>query len=337
MKANNIAKKATAESITGRQAMIDWWIRDYKSDLEKMNAGKIGAPYKYTDKFMYWILIVKSFYNEDYQEVAAHIAPLLELIMESDLSKYLPSDFTCPNFTTIFRRMKRTIETIISNNYASNDLVLCAFVSKKTSEKIRECAVDSTALNLSNTNLWRKVKWGVGPAYRGWVKIHALVDVDSNEIIAAIVTTDKMGDNSAFTMLTELAFDKGHGISRITADSAYECRSNWRDSMNRGYAFVVKFKCNCNGKSNGVMARGSAAIEYLSMTYEEWRAKTKYGRRWKSECTFSDFKRLISEQIAAVTDTGVIVETIGKIIAFDRYKEIRASIVGITCNGVTIA
>jgi hypothetical protein len=72
------------------------------------------------------------------------------------------------------------------------------------------------------------------------------------------------------------------------------------------------------------------------MSYDKWREKTKYGRRWKSEVTFSDFKALISELIAAVTDQGIVKEVVSKVTGFNFYKSVRAEIVGTTCNGVTI-
>lgn len=76
---------------------------------------------------------------------------------------------------------------------------------------------------------------------------------------------------------------------------------------------------------------------FLKLTYDEWRATTKYGRRWKSECTFSDFKRLISEHIDGITDQGIIKETVGKIEGFNLYKSVRADMIGTTLNGVALA
>ncbi len=73
------------------------------------------------------------------------------------------------------------------------------------------------------------------------------------------------------------------------------------------------------------------------MPYDEWRKTTKYGRRWKAECTFLDFKRLISEQISGICDQGIIKEVVGKIEAFNYYKDVRAKMVGVTSNGVAAA
>lgn len=335
--ANNYAKQKAIKRLFSMLGMVNFWVKDFIPDLMRMNEGKLGRPFEYTDKMIYWALLIKGLSNDDYREVAGRIEACIDNILWTPFGNYLPKDFTPPDFTTIFRRLDRVVEVLISHKILEDSRVMCAFVKKDISGRCIECAVDSTALNLSNTNLWRKHKWGVGPISRGWIKIHALVDVDTNEIIAVIVTTDKMGDNTAFTMLTDIAFEKGHQISTIYADSAYEAKSNWMDSEARNYTLVVKFKKNCNGRANGSFARKEAAKAYLKLPYDEWRATTKYGRRWKSECTFSDFKRLISEHIDGITDQGIIKETVGKIEGFNLYKSVRADMIGTTLNGVALA
>ena len=54
------------------------------------------------------------------------------------------------------------------------------------------------------------------------------------------------------------------------------------------------------------------------------------------ECTFSDFKRVISECIDATSQDGMVRETFFKTLAFNIHKGIRASILQITGNGVVV-
>ncbi len=54
--------------------------------------------------------------------------------------------------------------------------------------------------------------------------MHALIGVDTNEIVAYILTMDKMRDNTAFRMLTDTAFNKGHVFDTIYVESAYEAK-----------------------------------------------------------------------------------------------------------------
>ena len=160
--------------------------------------------------------------------------------------------------------------------------------------------------------------------------------IDTNEIIAWVLTEEKFGDTVAFPLLTELAFNAGHGIGEIYADAAYHGVENWKDTVDHGVAFVVRFLSSTVPKSNGCMARGRAAAEWCSMPYEEWVEKSGYGLRWKVECTFSDFKRVISECIDATSQDGMVRETFFKTLAFNIHKGIRASILQITGNGVVV-
>lgn len=67
----------------------------------------------------------------------------------------------------------------------------------------------------------------------------------------------------------------------------------------------------------GDPVRGRAAAEWCSVPYEEWVEKSGYGMRWKVECTFSDFKRVIGECIGATSRDGMVRETFFKTLAFN--------------------
>lgn len=336
-RANNYAKSRFVRDLTSPRGMFNFWIQGYFDELEKMNEKKVGRPYVFTFSFILWVMLIKGISGKDYRFTSGDVGGMVENVLANPyFSKYLPENMRGPDYTTILRRFDSTVFSclVFPNNVDSR--VMAVFSSEKTTNRVRTLAVDSTAMNLSNTNLWRKTKWGVGPIYKGWVKIHALVDVDTNEILAAVISTDKLGDNSAFRLLTDSAEDKGHLFDTIYADSAYEAIDNWKDSEKKNYNLVVKFKCNCNGKSNGSFARGAAAKEYLSMSYDEWRKTTKYGRRWKSESSFSDLKRLVSEHVASITDWGIVKEIVSDLMAYNMFKQSRAKMVGITCNGINV-
>ena len=72
--------------------------------------------------------------------------------------------------------------------------ILSAVVCPNQGGRVRRVGIDSSGLNLSATSLWRKKKWETGPKNRGWLKIHALCDVDTGEVIAYALTDDTVGD-----------------------------------------------------------------------------------------------------------------------------------------------
>lgn len=89
-------------------------------------------------------------------------------------------------------------------------------------------------------------------------------------------------------------------------------------------AFVERFL-----SSTVPMSRGC-------MPYEGWVERTRYGRRWKIGCTFSDFKRLMGECVDATSADGLVRETFFKVLAFNIHESIRASILRIADNGVAV-
>jgi hypothetical protein len=195
-------------------AVYQFWIEGYTEELAAMNRGKVGRPYEYTNSFVMWAPLIMGLGNLDWRGLCGEISAIVDWAAEVYRTR-LPEGFHGPDYTTLFRRFDFEVQRLVSGDDMGDDRVLTAFANRKTTSRVRECAVESTALNLSNTNLWRKTKWGVGPKYRGWIKVHALVDVDTNEIVAAVVTTDKMGDNTAFTMLSGMACKAGHKIGDI--------------------------------------------------------------------------------------------------------------------------
>lgn len=72
--------------------------------------------------------------------------------------------------------------------------ILSVVVCPNQGRRVRRVGIDSSGLNLSATSLWRKKKWDTGPKNRGWLKIHALCDVDTGEVIAYALTDDTVGD-----------------------------------------------------------------------------------------------------------------------------------------------
>lgn len=320
VRANNKASFETARSLFDLS-----WLEGFEEELAEMNRGKVGAPFRFTDSMIFWISLIMSYLNLDFRKAAGIAAGFLT-----------SHGYPFPDYSTLHKRAMGLSVTGVLGAPPEDARVIARYVSTNLVDRVRRCAVDSTGLNLSKTTLWRKTKWKLGPKYRGWLKLHCIVDIDTNEILAWVLTEEKFGDSLAFTLLTELVFNAGHEVSEIYADAAYHGVENWKDTVEHDVAFVVRFLSSTVPKSRGCMARGRAAAEWCSMPYNEWVERTGYGRRWKVECTFSDFKRLIGECIDATSTDGMVRETYFKVISFNIHKGIRASILKITGNGVTV-
>lgn len=304
---------------------ITSWKDLIRDELAAMNAEKPGRPYVYCMSMMLWITVFMG-YNKGltFRKAAGTACGILR-----------SHGIASPHYSTIFRRCS-SISGFLSSG-PEEDWMISSYVRPRMGNRRHHVAIDSTGLNLSKTTLWRENKWGAGPDRRGWLKMHAVADVDTNEILAYILTEERVGDNRAFRMLMELVLDEGYDIRTVYADNAYEAHENWAMLHDLKIGFVVRFKSNTAPVSNGCMERGESAQYWVAHGPRAWTRHTGFGRRWKVEVTFSDFKRLVAETVMATTGAGMAHEIVRKVLAFNLHKRVRADIVSITGNDILVA
>lgn len=334
-------RKATPEEVRANNrakvefglAMFDLrrWIPIFKSDLTEMNRCKVGAPYKFSDSMIAWILQFMASTDADFRLTSGLFLGIMPLF-GVDSPSYSRLNERC---TELVGKMMDTVASAPKERY--DDHILAFHVCGNVSERIRRVGLDSSGINLSNTNLWRKTKWNTSPKYRGWLEIHALCDVDSGEIIAYAVTDDSVGDAPMLEHLVEAALERGHRFDTLYADGAYCSDNNWKIVCGKHkLRFITSFRSNTRPRCNGCFARGEAARLWCSLPYDEWVKVSGYGTRWKCECVFSDFKRLFPETVTAKSRNGIIRQLSSRVNAFNDYKIIRSAIMRVTGNGILI-
>lgn len=304
------------------------WKPIFEADLREMNRNKVGRPYDYSNALIIWCMLALAVFPSSFALFAGFIGRMLH-----------DHGIKGPSPSRLNERMNALADEMISDwKDKIGKGILAIVVTEVKTDRVRRVGIDSSGLNLSSPNQWRTVKWGNGPKDRGWLKIHALSDVDSGEIIAYALTDNGVGDAPLLKVLVSAASEKGHRFDTVYADGAYSSNENWiylcRDN---GYRFVTSFKSNTVPKSNGCMARGEAAKLWCELPYREWVEVTGYGTRWKCECTFSDFKRLFPESLEAHTRKGMVREIFSRVDAFNIYKRVRANLLGTTRNGIGIS
>jgi len=69
-------------------------------------------------------------------------------------------------------------------------------------------AVDSTGVRPSRAGEWLAKRYDK-KKQRGWFKLHAATDADTNEILAFVITAEDCGDNTCFMMLIDMVWKQG--------------------------------------------------------------------------------------------------------------------------------
>ena len=236
--------------------------------------------------------------------------------------------------STFARRIADLVSTLVTGAPPEDARILCRYVSPYKIRRHRRVAVDSSGFSLSEYFQWCEEKWKVENR-NVWLKLHALVDIDTCEILAYILMYNDVGDPRMLPLLMEQASRGGHKMKILYAGEAYGSDDNWK-IISREYKckFLTSFKISTSPTNDGCLARGEAAREWCSLPYDEWVLVTGYGMRWKVEVVFSDMKRILTEIFRSKTEQGHIMIGYAKVASFNIHKNTRAQILGVTGNGI---
>jgi len=150
-------------------------------------------------------------------------------------------------------------------------------------------------------------KWRIR---RGWIKVHAMIDIETDQILGLEVTDESVQDDPLFTPLLEKASEncgKAHPIRQVLSDGGYDRIHVFNTMEKRGIKSGVKTRENAATRSTGFPYRAECGRERVnSGGCREWAVTTKYGMRWKIEGVFSTVKRLFGESVPASSLEGMV-------------------------------
>jgi hypothetical protein len=319
-RANNYAKMDFSSKVSD----LEPWLPVFKAELEEMNRGKRGRPYGYPDSFIVWIVCYMTYYGMSYRDVVGNLSVMLRRW-----------EISMPSYSRLCERaMEPAYDLAASSGYGNR--ILMIRVCNNVSNRVRSVGLDSTGISLSEAGLWREEVWGREEP-RGWLKLHALSDTDTGEIIAYAVTEKRIGDTPLLPVLVGMAVNFGHVFNVLYADGAYSSDGNWKFVSGLGMDFVTSFRSDTRPKNNGCPARGAAARLWCSLPYDEWVVVSGYGTRWKCECVFSTFKTIFPETVSARIEKSIVFQMGSRVHLFNGYKKTRAEIMKVTGNGVAVA
>lgn len=238
-----------------------------------MNRKKTGAPYKYPNTFIMFASVIYSFLRMPYRQLEGFIGKL---------SAYEPG-LHAADYTTLHRRISKQALAI---PIPEDDVVV---------------AVDSTGIKVTNRGEWMREKHG--NQYRGWLKVNAVVDVDSKQLLSLEVTEEDTTDSEVLRPLL-----KDLNIEEALMDGAYD--------TNDAFDFLKEKGVDCPGikirenavVGNEITARSNAVLEYKKNGYKGWKQIHQYGRRWAVEGLFSSIKRIFGETVRASSPAGMVSE-----------------------------
>jgi len=182
------------EALRSRGDLTVWFSEDAVTKWLAPRRKDRGGQAKYSDFAIEVCLTLRLVFHQPLRQVQGMVRSLMRL-MEITLP--------VPDFSTLSRRGKG----------------LAVARSKPKSDGPITLIVDATGLKIHRGSDWCEKKHGTGKSRKSWRKLHIGLDRDSGEIIASLLTTDQVGDESA---LPDLIAGVDVNVSQILADGAYD-------------------------------------------------------------------------------------------------------------------
>ena len=260
------------------------FVEHYREEIEAMNRGKEGRPYRLSRTYIQFLTAVRYLYGMPYRQLEGFTRALHRLVPQLP-----PGDYS---------GLRKRSLALNPDPYEP---------LKETDEPIT-IAVDSTGVKVHRAGGWVERKHGKRKRY---VKLHFAVDVETKEVVAMEVSTDDVHDVKAFPGLVEEA-EKRRRIACWLGDGAYDSGEVFEALEARGIEPVIKPRRNSRPDTRSP-ARRRAVEEFLGLGYEAWAGEKGYGRRWAVETAFSTFKRMFGEHSLARTMDNITRELVAKV------------------------
>jgi len=260
------------------------FIEKWDALLNRMNQGKRGQPYRYPELFIEWMACVHIFLQLPYRQMEG---------FTRKLSGYIPG-LRSADYTTLFRRISTLNLALNINSGRIADTVIIA--------------IDSTGIKVTNRGEWMREKWKV---HRGWIKVHAIIDVESNQFLGIEVTEENVTDEQMFKPLMQRTMENipNSCIGQILGDGAYDRNQIFNFLEKNHIVSAIKTRANASRRSTGSPYRAQC-VRYRDELggYSPWAESVNYGNRWKVEGLFSAVKRIFGEYVHASSKTGMLRE-----------------------------
>ena len=255
---------------------------DFEEELRKMNKEKEGRRYKYPNLIVMAGFSIKCLFHLGYRQLQSFMEDIC-----------ISLRFKIPNFRTFWWRIDVMERQKLNFNLPEG--------------KRLDIAIDSTGLKLANDGEYRTTKYG---KRKVWVKMHANINIRTNEAVNIIITKDNVGDCKKFRPLIEPL--KEHVVS-IRGDKGYDTVGDFDYCKKNNIRAIIPVKINASPKRKG--ARQEAVREQFCIPpthaklslfdrltrrqskQKNWKRREKYGLRWFVEGFYSRFKRIFGEYV----------------------------------------
>jgi len=244
-------------------------------------SGKRGAPFLYSDAAITMVLLLKIVYRLPLRGAQGMAQSILGL---------LGMELSVPHYSTLSRRQAK----------------LSLEVPRLARRENLHLVVDSTGCKVYGEGEW-KVRIHGKAKRRTWRKLHLGVDESSGEIIAAVLSSNNMGDGEVLPQLLDQVEEP---IVQLSGDGGYDQSSCYQALHERAQEQDHPLKVTTpprhgariwkHGNSQGEKwARDENLRRIRQAGRKRWKEESGYHRRSLAETAMSRYKRIIGEKLQA--------------------------------------
>jgi hypothetical protein len=239
------------------------FLEHWDKELEDMNQGKNGRPFKYPETFIQFSGLMYTFLHLPYRQLEGYLQAL---------SGFIP-ELRSADYTTLWQRITKIKLNV---PIPENDIVV---------------AVDSTGMKVTNRGDWMREKHGV--EHKGWIKVHIAVDAKTRKPVTFEITDERTTDHEMVKPLLEKL-----NLEDALMDGAYDKEDVFKFLKEKGVGDPgIKIRKNAIVKAGS--ERAESVLQFQKYGYNSWRIVHQYGRRWAAESVFSAIKRIFGETVRA--------------------------------------
>jgi len=266
------------ESLVQRGSLTLWIdeesINEWYEDSSNINKGK-GCPRVYSDAAILCALTLKAVFRLPLRATEGLMKSLM-FLMNLDLS--------IPDYTTLCRRQAQ----------------LDIEIPRTTSTEEKHLVIDSTGLKVFGEGEWKTRQHGYNKR-RTWRKLHLAVNAETQEIEAAVVTTNDIHDSEVLDDLLEQVEDK---IDKVSADGAYDSHDIFQSITERSAEALIPPRKNAKITQHGnsskkPLPRDEILRKIRKHGRKKWKKISGYHKRSLAETAMFRIKKLFGGELAS--------------------------------------
>jgi len=285
-------------SLVSRGSLTIWITPEVLEAWKDSRPAQKGGQYEYSDMAIEALLTLKYVMKLPYRATQGFAQSLFEL---------MGIELAVPHYSVICKRAK-TLEIKLP----------------KSNKSVRHIVMDSTGLKVYGEGEWKVRKHGPSKR-RTWRKLHLSVDPETQEIVAEMLTSNRIDDAAAgVEMLQEI----DEPIDTVAGDGGYDKRKFYDECQAQKIPHVVvppqrNAKIWQHGNSKEPPHPRDENLRYIRQHgRKQWKQDTGYHQRSLAETAMYRFKTIFGAELNARSDERQQTEAALKCAILNRFTAI---------------